>query len=205
MHLPTLHIYDEIKINNKTKHTLELHTYAYIYESQSSRANSSNQRVDDSAIPANLSFGTGQGHQAPHLHHRQSEIYKEHFWVFCVPLDNATNALVAAGEYLVGDKQALAGEKVEVILVVERGRSGIVQLGERRVEVGAGAGAELLEGGEEVDVGGASVRNVAGAQAGVQPRAEGGASGFSDGVSPCSQKSTRGFMINIDTILASNQ
>jgi hypothetical protein len=134
--------------------------------------------VDLPAVLPDLSLPAGERLDVAHIHHGLREVLEEEVDVCGVGHDEP-GRLAALGEQdLVGVEQALAGEDVPEVQVVELGRRGEVQREEVVVAAGARAVVPQVPRVRRVQRG--VRRGVAGLV--VQPLPEAGAPGQADGV-----------------------
>lgn len=126
--------------------------------------------VHPPAVPPDLPVGTRERADVPHPHHGRREVVGERGVVVAVGPDKCV-LRAAVEELLVRVEQALLGEQVLEVAVVEAGGGLGVQRREVAVPAGGRAGGPAGGGEVGVDVGVA-----------VDAAAEGGAAGLADGV-----------------------
>jgi len=82
--------------------------------------------VDPPAVLPDLAIGDGERRDVAHLDHGLREVLEEDILVGSIELDKVGSGGAAGEEHLVGAEEAVVGEDVLVVLVVElEGRDGV--------------------------------------------------------------------------------
>lgn len=139
--------------------------------------------VDTPAVGPDLAAGAGERRDVAHLDHGLSKVLEEDVLVGGVELHEVRRGGAAGEEHLVGAEQALVGQQVLVVLVVELEGGHVVQEEEVLVATGPRAPLPQHRGRRRVQrqVWDAVARLV------VQPLPEARAPGVADRVATCTK------------------